>query len=150
MEAQLVNIAEIKISYKYGKYFAKNESISNSKDAYTILEPIFSEEMDYRESFHIILMNNSQKILGVSKIADGGTSSVLVDIKLIFQRALKANATTIIIAHNHPSGKLEPSEQDKRITKKIKDACSLLDMVLLDHIILSHLGYYSFADEGIL
>lgn len=150
MKKELKQIAEIKISYHYGRYFANDRKISNSNDTYNILKQAFEPEMCYRESFYILLLNRANNVLGISKIADGGTASVVVDIKLIFQRALKANASCIILAHNHPSGNLTPSEQDRKITQTIKKGAALLDMTLLDHIILAHTGYYSFADKGIL
>lgn len=150
MKKGLMKIAEIKISYHYGRFFAQDRKITNSRSVYEILLQAFEEHLCYTEAFYIILTNRSNTVLGVSKIADGGSASVAVDLKLIFQRVLKANASTIVIAHNHPSGALYPSEQDIKITKQIKEASKLLGVSLLDHIIVSHEGYYSFADEGML
>jgi DNA repair protein RadC len=90
-------------------------------------------------------------VLGTAPISLGGASGTVTDVKIILQYALKTNAIGIIICHNHPSGALNPSESDAKITHKIKDAAGLLDMQLLDHIIITpHEGYYSFADNGLL
>ncbi|MCW3071308.1 MAG: repair protein [Bacteroidetes bacterium] len=89
-------------------------------------------------------------MLGFSKISQGGLSGTVVDAKVVFQVALKANASSILLAHNHPSGNLKPSEADLMITKNIREAGKLMEIPLVDHIILTDEGYYSFADEGSL
>jgi len=97
-----------------------------------------------------LLLNRANKVLGISTISEGGLSGTVTDVRLIYQYAIKANASGIIIAHNHPSGNINPSESDQKITNKIKDAGNLLDIQLLDHIILTAEIeiYRSFADEG--
>ena len=95
-------------------------------------------------------MNKANRVLGISKISEGGLSGTVVDPKRIFQVALKANATSIIMAHNHPSGNVQPSEADLKITRKCRDAGALLDIAVLDHIILTADHYTSLADEGTL
>lgn len=105
----------------------------------------------YVEEFKILLLNRSNKALGIAPISLGGTAGTVTDVKIIMQYALKTNAQAIIICHNHPSGNYKPSESDTKITKKIKDAASLLDLQLMDHLIITpHEGYFSFADNGLL
>ena len=95
-------------------------------------------------------MNRSNSVLGIMEISKGGISGTVADIRIIFQAAIKANACGIIISHSHPSGNLNPSESDTRLTQKVKDAGILIDVQLLDHLILTSDSYYSFADNGLL
>ncbi|MEP1088659.1 MAG: JAB domain-containing protein, partial [Algoriphagus sp.] len=86
--------------------------------------------------------------LGIVNISSGGTAGTVVDVKLVYAAAIKANSSSVILAHCHPSGNLLPSEQDKRLTQRIKKAGEILDIPVLDHLIMTAEGYYSFADEG--
>jgi len=104
-------------------------------------------EMHY-EQFWMLLLNRGNRLMRKIPISEGGISGTVVDPKKIFNIVLEAHASSIIIGHNHPSGNLEPSEADNRLTKKIRDAGNLLDVALLDHIIVCDDGYYSFADQG--
>ena len=142
-------IAEITIGYSHLVKPANQIQICSSADTYKHVLPIW-KEIDYRESFAVLLLSRANKILGIRWISAGGTNSTLVDIKMIFQAALKANSVAIIAAHNHPSGQLYPSDADTKLTRKIRDAGNFLDITLLDHIILSSEGYYSMADEGLI
>ena len=90
------------------------------------------------------------KVIGITSIAEGGIECVSVDIRLIFQTALLANASCFIICHNHPSGNLQPSIEDRNLTRTIHEAGKLLNIILIDHIIVTSEGYYSFSDNGIL
>ena len=96
----------------------------------------------------MLCVNRAQKVLGWFKISQGGVSGTVVDPKIIMQVALNANASGIILSHNHPSGNLQPSDSDVRLTKKIESGCEFMEISLLDHVILTSEGYYSFADEG--
>jgi DNA repair protein RadC len=96
-----------------------------------------------------LLLNRGNQVLGVYSMSKGGVSGTIVDAKLVFSVALKCNASSIIIAHNHPSGSLTPSEADKRLTQKLKKASQYLDIVLLDHIIVTKEDFYSFSDNGL-
>ncbi|MCD4736515.1 MAG: JAB domain-containing protein [Bacteroidales bacterium] len=96
----------------------------------------------------VLCLNRANKVLGWAKIGQGGISGTVTDPKVIFQIALKANASSIILAHNHPSGNKYHSEADNKLTRKIKNAGEFMDLQILDHIILIADGYYSFADEG--
>ena len=102
------------------------------------------------EEFKVAFLNNANGCLGVFKASQGGISSTVVDIRLIFAAALKAGASAMILCHNHPSGKLEPSEPDIRLTKKIIEGANLLDLRVLDHIILTREDYFSFASNGLM
>jgi DNA repair protein RadC len=109
------------------------------------------EIIEFVEEFKILLMNRSNSVLGILEISKGGISGTVTDVRVVFQAAIKGNASGIIAAHNHPSGNLNPSESDTRLTQKLKEAGNLMDIQLLDHLILSTEGeYYSFADNGLL
>ena len=103
----------------------------------------------YKETFKVLLLNNANKIIGYTTISDGGLTSTIVDVRVIIQTALVCNATSIIITHNHPSGNPRPSGQDDSLTKKIKAACELMDIRILDHIIVTpYDSFYYYCDEG--
>jgi len=109
------------------------------------------DSIEHIEEFKLLLMNQSNSVLGIMPVSKGGLSGTVTDVRLIFQGAIKANASGIIVCHNHPSGNLNPSESDIKITQKIKEAGNLMDIQLLDHLILTMDGsYYSFADNGLL
>lgn len=105
-------------------------------------------DISYKEFFYIILLNRANNIIAVEKISEGGVSATVVDLKIIFHKALHALASGVIIVHNHPSGNIKPSTADVQLTKKIIEAGKILDINILDHIILTTDSYYSFADEG--
>ena len=106
--------------------------------------------MDLKEFFFVIFINRSNDIIGYKKVAEGGVNSVTVDARLIFAPALKALASGVVLIHNHPSGGLEPSYADRALTKDLKEAGRLLQIKVLDHLIVTSEGYYSFADDGLL
>lgn len=108
------------------------------------------DSIEHIEEFKLWLMNRSNSVLGILAVSKGGLSGTVTDVRLIYQGAIKANASGIIVCHKHPSGNLNPSESDTKITRKIKDAGTLLDILLLDHLILTiDDSYYSFADNGL-
>lgn len=109
-----------------------------------------ADEMDYRESFFALYLNQANKVLGIKKISECGISSTLVDVRIVLQAALLCNATAMIVAHNHPSGNLKPSTADIQMTSQIKDAGKILNISLLDHVILTADSYFSFADDGLM
>lgn len=102
------------------------------------------------EEFHILFLNKANFVLHKSKISSGGITSTVVDARMIFKVALEHNATSIILAHNHPSGTLKPSHADKSLTQEISKAGQTMNITVLDHLIISKHGYLSFADEGLL
>ncbi|MEP6931680.1 MAG: JAB domain-containing protein [Flavobacterium sp.] len=116
----------------------------------TILCVLCRDTIEFFEQFKILLFNNSNKVLGVYEVSSGGTTATYVDLKLLFAAALKANASGLIMVHNHPSGKTLPSASDKLITKKVKEAGILLNINVVDHLIITPESYYSFADNGII
>ncbi len=122
--------------------------IKSSNDVYNIFHPLLAD-LKYEE-FWLIYLNRSNRIISRYKISQGGISGTITDVRLIMKKALELLASSIIICHNHPSGNREPSEADKRITAKIKEASAYFDISLLDHLIVTDNGYYSFADNGIL
>jgi DNA repair protein RadC len=103
-----------------------------------------------QEEVKILLLNRSNKVLGIYSLAKGGLNSCDVDIRIILSVALKTLSTGIILIHNHPSGNTKPSKADLAITEKLKSACDIMNIVLLDHLIITKSDYYSFADEGLL
>lgn len=145
-------MAEIRLIYKTKVKPADRPQIKSSEDAYKLFLKSWDQNtIEHIEEFKILLLNRSNKALGIAPISLGGTAGTVTDVKIIMQYALKTNAQAIIICHNHPSGNDKPSESDTKITKKIKEASSLLDLQLMDHLIITpHEGYYSFADNGIL
>ncbi len=142
------SVAEIEISYRNTVRPSEMRKITSSRDAFNILKDIWSDRIDYIEEFVILLLNNANKVLAYCKISQGGTTGTTVDPKTIFQAALKVNAHSIFLAHNHPSENLQPSEADIRITEKLKKVGECLECRVLDHLILSNEDYYSFADNG--
>ena len=122
--------------------------IKSSEDAVIEFRKIWSNgSLEYKESMYVLFLNRANNTLGWSLISQGGVSGTVADPKIIFQHALLANASSIILAHNHPSGELNPSQADITLTKKIKEVGIALDLPLLDHIILTIDSYYSMADN---
>jgi DNA repair protein RadC len=121
--------------------------VSSSKVVFEVMQPIIGELP--HEEFWVLFLNNSNKILFKTQLSKGGMTGTLVDVRIVFKIALEQNATAIILSHNHPSGKLQASDADIQITKKIKTAGQHLDIPVLDHVIITEIGYYSFVDEGI-
>ena len=144
-------IAEIELVYRSNVKLASRPKITTSKDAADLLMKTWNEgKTEFIEQLKILLLNRSNHVLGVVDISSGGVTGTVADPKLIFIAALKANAVSIILSHNHPSGNLTPSKNDEELTQKIKNGGKLLDIKLLDHVIVTTEGYYSFADEGLL
>ncbi|HCY97815.1 DNA repair protein RadC [uncultured Polaribacter sp.] len=122
--------------------------ITSSRDAAHTMQVIIGS-LEHEE-FWVLYLNNSNKIVAKVQISKGGLTGTLVDVRLVFKRALEVAAVGIIVCHNHPSGKLQPSTADKQLTSKIKAAGITLDIKLLDHLIITEKAYFSFADEGLL
>jgi DNA repair protein RadC len=122
--------------------------VTSSKIIFEIMQPIIGELP--HEEFWVLYLNNANKVIAKNQLSKGGMTGTVVDVRIIFKSALESGAVGIVLCHNHPSGNLKPSEADKEITKKVKTAGKSLDIIVLDHIIVTQNGYYSFADEGIL
>jgi len=126
----------------------QKEAVTNSSDIATYLQV---KLRDYRrEVFAILFLNRSNKINHFEIVSEGGITGTVADPRIILKKALEEDAVSIILCHNHPSGSLKPSRADEELTKKIKEAARYFDIMVLDHIIVSDNGYYSFADEGML
>ena len=145
----LLSISEIKISYNPKLKTSELPKVSSSEDAFNVILHQW-EDIHYRESFAIILLNRANKCLGFTFVSKGGLSGTVADPKVIFQTVLKANASSIILVHNHPSGNLQPSQNDINLTKNIVKAGKLLELQAIDHLIVSDDAYFSFADEGLI
>ncbi len=124
------------------------EKITTSKDAFELLHALIGDS--HYEEFWVILLNKAHKIIKTISISEGGIAGTVADPKKIFKIALEHNACSIVLCHNHPSGNLKASDDDIRLTRKIKEAGLMLDIQIVDHIIIGDDNYYSFADEGIL
>jgi len=124
------------------------EKITCSRDAFEIFRSVIGDQP--YEAFWIIVLNKANKVIRKCSISEGGVSGTVVDPKKIYKIALDLHASSIILGHNHPSGNIQPSEADQKITKKIRDAGFMLDVAVLDHLIIGDDRYYSFADEGTL
>ena len=145
-------VNEIAISYTGSLKTNLLPKISSSRSAADLAFAQWNKnEIELQETFKIMLLNNANKVKGIYTLSTGGITGTLVDIRIVFAVVLKSVTTSIILAHNHPSGTLQPSQPDKLLTEKIKKAGELFDIKVLDHLILTPDGdYFSFADEGIL
>jgi DNA repair protein RadC len=144
-------VAEVELLYKTKVKASERPQITTSKDAADVLRGLWDEnKIEFVEQFKVLLLNRSNKVLGVVDMSSGGITGTVADPRLVLLAAIKGNAVGILISHNHPSGNFKPSNADEELTQKIKNAGKFLDIKLLDHIIITSEGYYSFADEGLL
>lgn len=151
IQLSMFGVAEVQLIYKSKVPASQRRKISCSRDAKDLFKENWnSDTLEHCEEFKMLLLTRSNAVLGLMAVSKGGISGTVTDVRLILQAALKANASGIIVCHNHPSGNLHPSESDTKITQKIKEAVNIMDIQLLDHLILSAEDYYSFADNGLL
>ncbi|MDC0177066.1 DNA repair protein RadC [Polaribacter sp.] len=122
--------------------------ITSSVAVFNLLQPLIGD-LEHEE-FWALFLNNSNKVVAKNQISKGGLTATVVDVRLLFKRALELAAVAIIVCHNHPSGKLQPSDADQQLTQKINEAGTTLDIKLLDHLIITEKAYFSFADENLL
>jgi len=141
-------LCEIKVTYSTTVKASDRIKITSSADAASLLRTTWTDNLEYREEFNILLLNRANHLIGWFNVSLGGTTATVVDPKVIFSVALKCNAHGIILCHNHPSGNLKPSDSDLKLTSKLKNGGELLEVTILDHIILTNESYYSFADDG--
>jgi DNA repair protein RadC len=149
----LNNISEIEIVYKrkVSCKMSERPQISSSSDAYQILKHYWDDnKIDLLEEFKVLLLNRGNRVLQIAPISQGGITGTVADLRIILALALKLAACSVVLAHNHPSTSLRPSNADEELTQKIKYAAQFHDIKVLDHIIMSSEGYLSFADEGLL
>ncbi len=139
--------SEIYIYYKNKN--PNTVQLTDSEKVYEfIIDRYDKSTIEIQENVKLILLNNANRVLGVYDVSKGGTNSSVIDVKLLLAVILKTAASSIILVHNHPSGNLTPSDADIKITKKLKEACRLMDINLLDHLVISNNGFYSLADNG--
>jgi DNA repair protein RadC len=144
-------VAEIELVYRNKCKASERPTVTKSEDAYNALMQTWDKDkIELQEQFKVMLLDRSGNCMGISTVATGGITNCMVDLKLVFAAAIKARATGIILAHNHPSGSTKPSENDKRLTDRFAEAGKLLDLPVLDHIIVTKDAYLSFGDEGLL
>jgi DNA repair protein RadC len=144
-------VAEITLSYSMHVNVTARPTLTTSKHAYDVfLQSWDMQTIELAEHFKVMLLNRANRVLGIYALSTGGVTGTVADPRLIFAAALKANATNIILAHNHPSGHLAPSTADSLMTRKIIDGGKLLDITVMDHLIISLHGFYSFSDEGMI
>ena len=147
-----ITISEVKLIYRTKVKASDRLHIKCSKDAFELFMKTWDlDSIEHIEEFKIMLLTRSNKVLGIASISKGGINGTVTDVRIILQYAIKANASGLIICHNHPSGNMQPSESDISITRKIKESGNLMDVPLLDYLIIVPEGkYYSLGDEGIL
>ncbi|MFH1118246.1 MAG: JAB domain-containing protein [Bacteroidota bacterium] len=143
------SVAEIQITWSHKVPVKDRPCIKTSRDVYDILVSNWPN-IEYVESFYSVLLSRANKVLGVKLISIGGTAGTVVDPKCVFQAALKSNAAFLVLAHNHPSGNLKPSQADIDLTRKLKQAGAMLDLPVLDHLIITAEAYFSMADDGLI
>ncbi|HET7118069.1 MAG TPA: JAB domain-containing protein [Hanamia sp.] len=144
-------VSEVELIYKNKVKSLERPLVKSSKECYQLLLQTWDEnKIEFVEQFKVVLINRAQRVLGIYELSTGGVTGTVADPKLVFTAALKSNACNIILTHNHPSGNLKPSRADEELTRKIKEAGMYLDIKVIDHVIVTSEGYYSFADEGLL
>jgi DNA repair protein RadC len=149
MKTYKSNLPQITLKLRKGEEL--NCKIKTSKDAADLFRKIWDiDSLDITESVICIFLNRQNNTIGWFKVSQGGLSASIIDNRIILATALNCLASGIIMAHNHPSGNLNPSEADTKITKKLKEGCEIMDITLLDHIILTETEYFSFVDNGAL
>ncbi|WP_316809414.1 JAB domain-containing protein [Pedobacter agri] len=151
MEKQVFKVSEIEISYRPAFKLSEKPKVTSSRIAYSIFDQSWDRNrIELLEEFKVMLLNRQNRVLGVLNVAQGGLSEVMVDPKVIYSAALRACASGIILSHNHPSSELKPSDADIKLTRRLSEGAKLLGIEVLDHIIISAYGFYSFMDEGMM
>jgi DNA repair protein RadC len=144
-------VAEVELVYKTKVKASERPLIKSSKDCYATLLKVWDEnKIEFQEEFKVLLLNRANRVIGVYEASSGGITGTIADPRLILAAAIKGLSVSIILGHNHPGGSLKPSRADEEFTVRIKEVAKYLDIIVLDHIIVTSEGYYSFADEGAL
>lgn len=147
----LFSVTEVELIYRSKVARCDRPKLTSSQQTYDLLMNAWdANKIELVEQFFILLLDRSLNCLGVSHISTGGVAVCAIDPKVIFATALKARASSMILAHNHPSGNMTPSEEDKRLTRRLSDGGKLLDIAIPDHLIVSPYSYFSFADNGLM
>lgn len=143
--------AELELVYKTKVKPSQRPQVSSSVDIFKLFRRSWKDEkIEMVEEFKVAYLNRANRVLGVMEVATGGITGCVADPRIILAGAVKINAVNIVLVHNHPSGSLKPSRADEQLTAKIKEAAKFLDMVVMDHLIITDEEYYSFADEGLM
>ena len=150
MKVDYFNIPEITVSYKDKVKASERAVVKSSADASKIFRESHKDCMQHHEEVYAVFLNRANRVLGIQLVSVGGLNGTVVDNRVILQTALKVNSSSICIAHNHPSGTTRPSQEDMVITKKLAEACKIIGIHLIDHLIMTEESYTSFADEGLL
>lgn len=151
IKSLLSTVSEVQLSYRSQVPASQRPHIRKAEEVYRILLSVWDmETIELSESFVLLLLNRANRVMGYLTLSQGGITGTVVDVRLVFVAALKAAACNIVLAHNHPSGNLEPSQADRDLTRKIVEAGRLLDIQVIDHLIITPTSYYSFADQGLL
>lgn len=144
-------VTEVELVYHNRQKPSERMKIHSSEHAYKLFYDTWDKgKLELQEQFRVLLLDQSSSCLGISTLASGGVAQCVVDLKLVFAMALKAKASGIIIAHNHPSGNKKPSENDKTLTAQFSIAGRILDIPVLDHLIITNEGYTSMAVENLM
>jgi len=151
MVQEQFKVAEVQVSYKPDYNINERPKITSSNQTFQLLKSQWDMgKIAFLEEFKVLLLNRSNRVLGIVDISMGGVSGTYVDPKVVFATALKANCSSIILVHNHPSQDLKPSDADIKLTKRLAECGKLLDIIVWDHVIISESSYYSFADDGMM
>ena len=150
-EINLSKISEVELVYRRKVKANDRPKVSCSQDAHALFRENWDDlTINLYEQFKVMLLDRNGRCMGISHVSSGGVSGTVVDSKLIYATALKSRACQIIVAHNHPSGNLEASQQDHQVTKKLVNAGKVLDLPLIDHLIITDESYSSIADNGLM
>ena len=147
---KVFGIAELSINYRLSETVVNRDKVLSSAHAADLIRPFYGMDIELRESFFIMVLNNANHVIGVSKLSVGSGNACVVDTRLVLLYAVQMLGYGVIMVHNHPSGTLKPSNADKELTAKMKQALQLVDIKLLDHLILTQESYFSFGDEGLI
>lgn len=151
IEETLSQVAEVELIYKSKVKPSERPLITSSQDAYNVVKLLWEKDkIDLMEQFKVLFMNRANRVLCLYNLSSGGITGTVADPRLIYAAALRINAVSLILCHNHPSGSLKPSTADVDLTRKIKLAGSYFDMKVFDHLIITSESYFSFNDEGLL
>jgi DNA repair protein RadC len=152
MKEKLSIVSEVQLVYRTKVTPSERPQLKSSKEAFKLIFDTWDRDtIELYEEVKLLLLNRSNRVLGLVSLSKGGQSGSIIDVRLVFAYAIKASAQSILIVHNHPSGATSPSDSDKKITDKLQSAGRIMDISLLDHLIITPDGnYFSFADEGIL
>ena len=144
-------VAEVELVYKTTVKASERPKVTSINDSYRLLRELWNENtIEMQEEFKVLLLNRGNRVMGIYEASAGGLTGTVADPRLIMAAAIKSLSVGIILSHNHPNGNLNPSRADEELTQKIKVAASYHDITVLDHIIITSEGYYSFAEKGLL